>query len=366
MSSTSPDQTRSIVVLGAGVIGLTTALVLQETGDYKVTILASKLPTDPKSIHYTSHWAGAHHVISVSNEFQARLEKETFEVMWRMSAPDGGAEHCFLRAPQKEYYLVPQADPDILSVYPNFKKLPEDVFKTIPGVLSAVSLTALNINTPIYLPYLMSRFLAAGGQVVRANVQHIQQVVEGGVSVFSGGSVRPGSVDAIVNCTGLGARCLGGVEDSEMYPQRGQTVIIYAPWIKEGRSLVAKEGSRTYIIPRRGGNLVLGGTRVADDWYPVPRPETKVDILQRALDFYPEIAPPNIRAVRKPTIDDLIPLIVDEGCGLRPSRKGGIRLETEWMGVPVIHNYGHGGYGFQTSWGSATAALELVKEALKK
>jgi hypothetical protein len=40
-----------------GVIGLTTALKIQEQGDYKVTIVAETLPSDPKSVLYTSHWA---------------------------------------------------------------------------------------------------------------------------------------------------------------------------------------------------------------------------------------------------------------------------------------------------------------------
>ena len=41
----------------AGIIGLTTALTLQETGRYNVTILAETFPTDPRTIRYTSHWA---------------------------------------------------------------------------------------------------------------------------------------------------------------------------------------------------------------------------------------------------------------------------------------------------------------------
>jgi D-amino-acid oxidase len=34
------------------------------------------------------------------------------------------------------------------------------------------------------------------------------------------------------------------------------------------------------------------------------------------------------------------------------SRKGGPRIEVErWgNGVPVVHNYGHGGAGYQSSW----------------
>ena len=119
--------------------------------------------------------------------------------------------------------------------------------------------------------------------------------------------------------------------------------------------------------------VIVGGTRIADDWYvlrvfiyqgsieffflllsalqrdryPMPRPETKQDILERGLALCPELASPDIRVKRKPTIDDVLPLIISEGCGLRPARRGGIRLEVEWTEgidgrgrVPVIHNYG--------------------------
>ena len=45
-----------------------------------------------------------------------------------------------------------------------------------------------------------------------------------------------------------------------------------------------------------------------------------------------------------------MPHVVGEGCGLRPARKGGFRLELEWVEganvrregrIPVIHNYGY-------------------------
>lgn len=34
------------------------------------------------------------------------------------------------------------------------------------------------------------------------------------------------------------------------------------------------------------------------------------------------------------------------------TRKGGVRIEAErWSnGVPVVHNYGHAGAGYQSSW----------------
>ena len=34
------------------------------------------------------------------------------------------------------------------------------------------------------------------------------------------------SADVIINCTGLSARFLGGVEDVDMIPARGQTVLV--------------------------------------------------------------------------------------------------------------------------------------------
>jgi len=81
-----------------------------------------------------------------------------------------------------------------------------------------------------------------------------------------------------------------------------------------------------------------------------------------------------VRAERKPTIEDLKPLIIEEGCGLRPARKGGIRLQSEWVRVPgskqlmvpIIYNYGHAAYGFQTSWGSASVTVDLLEDALAK
>src|SRR6266513_4885294 len=35
--------------------------------------------------------------------------------------------------------------------------------------------------------------------------------------------------DIVINCTGVHARKLGGVEDLEVYPARGQTVVVQLP-----------------------------------------------------------------------------------------------------------------------------------------
>jgi D-amino-acid oxidase len=50
----SSSKKPHVVVLGAGVTGLTSALFLAEAG-YEVTIIAAHLPED-RSLEYTSPW----------------------------------------------------------------------------------------------------------------------------------------------------------------------------------------------------------------------------------------------------------------------------------------------------------------------
>lgn len=87
-------------------------------------------------------------------------------------------------------------------------------------------------------------------------MQHLSQVAEGGAHVFTPGRASKYPVDAIVACPGLGARTLGGIEDPDVFPVRGQVVLIRAPWIKFGRTAShAADGLWTYIIPRRSGDV---------------------------------------------------------------------------------------------------------------
>jgi len=347
---------------------LTTALSIQLQGNYVVTVVSEIIPSDPSSIKYTSRWAGADHIY---NPYDARfygLEETTFDIMWDMSKPGSDAEESFLRQPQTMYYQDATSDIHMLEKMPDFRRLSES--ELTPNTHLGVSFTTISIDVPIYLNYLLTQFLGSGGRIVRGSVQHINQIIEGGTRLFSGGHVNDILPDAIIVAVGLGARFLGGVEDEAMYPVRGQTVLVRAPWVRFGKTEIT-ESSLTYIIPRRSGDVIVGGTRAVDDWYPKPRPEIKQDILERGFALCPELASPDIRVERKPTIDDVLPHIISEGCGLRPARKGGVRLEVEWTEgiggrgrVPIIHNYGHDGYGYQSSWGCAIKAAELLEQAL--
>ncbi|KAJ3520004.1 hypothetical protein NMY22_g12939 [Coprinellus aureogranulatus] len=379
-------EKKEIVVLGAGVIGLTTALKIQETERYNVTIVAEILPTDPKNIKYASQWAGAHHVsFTKRDHFQHALDRETFEEMWKLSQNE--AKACFLQLPQSEFFSCQRDSPSSLTHMPDFRELSSDSEEVlnVPGASSGEAFTTLTINVPSYLNYLLSRLLGAGGRIVRGSVQHISQIAESGAHAFlppserfnSDGTprtqIQPKPPAGIIVCVGLGARFLGGVEDANVYPIRGQTVLVKAPWIRWGKTLSNLAAMEwTYVIPRRTGIVILGGTLEPNDWNATPRPETTRDIIERNLKFAPEIIPPHLRKnAEKPTVEDVLPLVVEEGCGFRPGRIGGLRLEAGSIQVPktdktipVVYNYGHAGAGYISSFGSARVSLELLENAL--
>ena len=68
----------------------------------------------------------------------------------------------------------------------------------------------------------------------------------------------------VINCTGLSAHKLGGVEDSKMFPIRGQTVLVR----NEADAMYSISGNddgpneMAYIMTRAaGGGTILGGYR---------------------------------------------------------------------------------------------------------
>ena len=169
--------------------------------------------------------------------------------------------------------------------------------------------------------------------------------------------------DAIVNCSGLGARDLCG--DDQIVGGRG--VLLHYDRMCERRpdphggaahpndaAIMVEEppwGSETetsYIIPR-GDMLVVGGTYLEGDAEENVRREERERLIKNAwtLGINTENVEPK-----------------DEWVGFRPSRPT-TRLEVDESvgknsGIKVVHNYGHGGSGWTVYVGAAMEAASLV------
>ncbi len=186
------------------------------------------------------------------------------------------------------------------------------------------------IETPLYLPWLLARVLALGGTLERRTVADLAQTR---------------GFDALVNCTGLGAREL--CRDRECFPIRGQIVRVERGTVERALYFRNDDGSFGYVVPR-SKDCVLGGTAEHGvDSLAVDDESTRA-ILARCRALEPRLA--------------RTPLSV--AVGLRPGRTT-IRLERELFdGRPVVHDYGHGGCGVTLSWPCAEDACALVQEAL--
>lgn len=148
-----------------------------------------------------------------------------------------------------------------------WKSIVED-FTVVPacelpkGVKSGVCFTAVCINVPRHLQYLLSSFVASGGKVRKARLSAQRGFAEA-LNFATALSKRSelGDVCAYVNASGLGARVLVG--DKRVFPTKGQTVLV------KGESKFAKTTDRNrYVIPRPGsGTTILGGTREDGVWY---------------------------------------------------------------------------------------------------
>jgi D-amino-acid oxidase len=309
-----------IAVIGAGVSGLTCAVVLAEQG-FPTTIFADE--TGPET---TSAAAGAiwfpYDVEPLDRAIAWALESyQTFRNLGQDA--ETGVSMIELRTFCRA---------GTISIPEWARKLGAAVIDASgfsSQFVNGFGLTVPLIDTTVYLPYLARRHAAAGG------------VIHSGVRFTAVGEV-PSEFAIVVNCAGIGARTL--LPDNQLEPHRGQVVIVSK--LDLPAAIVCDDAPLMYAIPRTNDTL-FGGTNEVNDSRQ-PDPKTTAAILEECSRVL-HVSPPKILAER---------------VGLRPFRRSGVRLETDRLGDGrrVVHNYGHGGAGFTLSWGCAKEVLRLVTQ----
>jgi D-amino-acid oxidase len=246
--SAEPD----CAVLGCGVIGLTTARVLQESG-YRPTIYARQMPPATTSNIAGGLWdpVTVYDRSRVTPEF-SRQFGEASRLAFRRFQSLAGDWYGVRWLPI--YYLsfqgphqAPAADSpyrEVEPLYPEGRELTgaENPFD-IPHAYRRQSML---IEPSIYLNALIRDFQIAGGKIVIRDFGSARDVA--------------GLPEKVVyNCTGLGAGALFG--DSEILPIRGQlTFLLPQPEIEY---MTIGPGSN-YMFPRRDG-ILLGGSHERGD-----------------------------------------------------------------------------------------------------
>jgi D-amino-acid oxidase len=306
-----------VIVVGGGVVGLTTAVVLAERG------VRVRVWTRDPAERTTSAVAGA-------LWWPYRIEPVVRAREWALESLDvyeelaGDPEATGVRMVEG---VLGEADLDRTEAWAA-ARVP-GLRASTPGEYAGSGLWARLplIDMLAHLPWLRERLVKAGGVIEERTVAGFAEA----------------DAPVVVNCTGLGAREL--VPDASVRPVRGQLVVVENPGIRTWLTSTGADGEMAYFFPQPG-RLLLGGTAEEDAWSLEPDPAVAEAIVRRCAALRPEIA----RA-----------RVLEHRVGLRPARDA-VRLERELLpdGRALVHNYGHGGAGVTVAWGCAEEAAGLA------
>ncbi len=296
-----------VIVVGAGVIGLTCAVRLLEAG-HRVDVVARDLPLETTSSVAAALW---YPYRALPQDKVTGWARTTYADLETLAAdPESGVR----MVPGTEVFASPARDPWWLPAVPALDRasdLPD-------GYRDGWSFTTPVADMRVYLGWLAGRVADLGGTITRLNL-----------------SALPVGAGPVVNCAGLGSRLLGA--DRSVTPVQGQ--VVYVEQVGLGRWWLDSSGP-TYVVPREH-DIVVGGTDVEGEWSRTPSPEVAAAILARATRLAPELR--DARVLRHKV-------------GLRPARPA-VRLER--VGE-LVHCYGHGGAGVTLSWGCAADVVSLL------
>jgi D-amino-acid oxidase len=309
-----------VLVIGAGVIGLTTGVSLAEAG-LRVTIRTAEPPGQTTSAAAGAVWGA----VKVGPPERALEWGRTgLEVLSKLAAEPGtgvrmAAGREVSRSPFEPYYWM-RLLAGLRACEP--PELPE-------GFTDGWRYAAPLADMPVYLEYLRARFERSGGTLEVFPVTSLSGLA--------------GAAPVIVNCSGAAACEL--VPDPAVVPVRGQVVIAANPGIDE--FLVNRDPEPPWIVYMfpHGDTILLGGTNDEGNRDREPSPEVAERIVAGCVAVEPRLRGAQILGHR---------------VGLRPWRPE-VRLESEPLGDSVLwHNYGHGGAGISMSWGCAAEIARSV------
>lgn len=327
----SVENLPQVLVLGAGISGLTAARALQDEG-VSVKIFAKDIPPYNNSgPDIASPHAGALvHPAYADHPHMSKWIRDTVGKLQAQSAAIGADVTGIRMRMVTELLKERQDDPPwahAVEWYGHSKDLPM-------GYKDGYRFRAPVVDMPVYLQYLAKEFESHGGVMEEGEAYSLS-------SLFN--RVQEGGV--VVNAAGLHAREL--VPDPQMHPARGQILEVSQKKFPTEEVILAhpqQDKDATYIFPQ-DDRVILGGTfDPGNEDGRVSELDT-ASILRRIVNIAPQF-----RGITLSDIDNI-------HVGFRPMR-GTVRVENEGR---LIHVYGHGGSGLTLSWGVAQDVVSKYK-----
>jgi D-amino-acid oxidase len=385
---------KKILVLGSGIIGLTTALRLLEQKKHHVTLWSTEPWERSTSSKAAALWEPYRPDINQTTPEDVGAILRWGQAAYRRFRGDvgqvPGVKAVKVLELRRDAQPLWWTEDEFLrdNLYPRFLETSKlhDLLTDRGPYVGAYIFESIVIDMSQYLAALQAKLMEYEAQKrVEINTNH---------PVDSGSDTQDYHV--IVNCAGLGARAF--VDEGErrrLQARRGQIVRLQRETFPEftiGNDKISvfldidqptgSQGEITYIVPRFS-DIVLGGTfellspeqeevmkekerRKEPTWAPA----TRDGILTRSIKL--------LESLKREHMQDYGLIEALRGCvdtpnsyshgftndvGLRPLREP-IRVarddKPQARGQVLIHNYGHGGAGVTLSWGCADEVVQMI------
>lgn len=275
-SQVGTTQHSRVAVIGAGVVGLSTALCIQNNiPSTSVTVIADRFIQDTLSFGAAGFFRPDENIgptLSITREWFRATFRHYEILLHGNEAETAGIKRLsgYALSSSNQEKLV---NGTMKELCVGLRPVDEQELRNFPPKYKyGIFYNSILADPRKYLKWLTDKILCNGGHIKNQSVKDLQDLRD-----FS----------VVVNCSGLRAKELA--EDPLLTPVRGQ---------------------------------VIKDAKVIEDWV-----------------------------------------------GLRPFRQP-IRIEAEVLGsgsnqCKVVHNYGHGAHGINTSWGTALHATRLVSDMLR-
>ncbi|GIY67173.1 d-aspartate oxidase [Caerostris extrusa] len=327
---------KEIAIIGAGIVGLSTALSLQEEFPLMgITVFADKFNDETLSAGSGGIFRPELNVHYDSERVRTWCRDSFSYFMDLIKSPESAKAGVQLLSGFHMSSMFSELKNDLVEeLLPEWRKLNEKDLQLFPKHLKGGQFyTTPVIDCKHYLPWMKSKFESRGGKTIREHISSLDEIVK--------------RYDIVVNCCGLGAKHLAN--DDMLTPVRGQTIIVKAPWIKH-----FYYADEVYVIP--GVDCVtLGGIKDYGSW--------KMDVNTYQKQFIWDKCTELLPSLKKAEI-------MYDWVGLRPFRPS-IRIDASFIKRQdnyslIVNNYGHGSHGVALSWGTAQDVKRMIQKIMVK